>query len=261
MTNKTDQEWRLLETPPLDPFLNMAIDEACSQGVRRGESPPTVRFYDWSTPSISIGYFQRLEETVDYPRCAASNVSVVRRLTGGGAVLHHREITYSASAGSHLEGFRGIHETYRTLSEGLVRGLRRIGVPAEISPGDPEVRQRDRYCFARPARHEIVVRGKKLIGSAQRRWREAFLQHGSILISLDGRLLDCIRGALPSVGAIGLEEILGPGVADPDKVKASLIKGLEEVLNARLTPGKLTDQEESDAVLLLEKYRGWTSRI
>jgi lipoate-protein ligase A len=261
MTNKIRQEWRLIETPPLDPFLNMAVDEAIAQGVRRGGSPPTFRFYSWSSPSISIGYFQHLEATVDHPRCLELNVSPVRRLTGGGAVLHHREITYSAVAGSHLDGFRGIHETYRTLSEGLVRGLRRLGIPAEISSGDPERHRRDSYCFDRPARHEIVVHGKKLIGSAQRRWREAFLQHGSILLSLDERYLACIRGALTSAGAIGLEEILGPAAADPDEVKASLVEELEKFLCARWTPGKLTEQEESNIGPLAEKYRRWTAKI
>ncbi|HET6370224.1 MAG TPA: lipoate--protein ligase family protein [Nitrospiria bacterium] len=261
MTNKTRQEWRLLETPPLDPFMNMAVDEAISQGVRRRESPPTFRFYGWSSPSISIGYFQQLLATIDQPRCNELNVLPVRRLTGGGAVLHHREITYSVVAGSHLNGFRSIHETYLTLSEGLVRGLRRLGIPAEISPGGPERHRRDSYCFDRPARHEIVVQGRKLIGSAQRRWREAFLQHGSILLSLDERYLSCIRGAVSSAGSIGLEELLGPGGAYMDNIKTSLAEEIGNVLFARWTPGKLTEQEESSIGPLIDKYRRWTAKI
>jgi lipoate-protein ligase A len=232
----------------------MAVDEAIAHAVRRGGSPPTLRFYAWAVPSISIGYFQRVEEAVDLPRCREASIPLVRRLTGGKAVLHHREITYSVSAGVSLPGFRTIQETYLTLSRAIVFGIRALGIPAEILSAPPQPASSSPYCFAAASRHEIVVSGKKLIGSAQRRWREGFLQHGSILLSLDPSHLKFIRGADHSNGATSIEEILG-GPVDPDRVRQSIIEGLEETLNIRTIRGDQTPRELSAADALEEKYR------
>lgn len=256
LDDKTD--WRLIETPPLDAFRNMAIDEAMAQAVRRKEVPPTLRFYGWLTPSISIGYFQHIEDAVDYARCLRSNIPVVRRLTGGRAVLHHNEITYSVAAGSHLRNFQGIHQTYLTLSQGIVRGLRQLGVPAEILRTDQKPRHSSPYCFSYPTKHEIVVSGRKLIGSAQRRWREAFLQHGSLLLKKETEHLSCLRGA-SSDRVTGLAEYF-QGEIMPKEIKDAIVKGMETILDVRFVPTTLTDMEESTATQLIDKYQNWTKR-
>jgi|SRR5579863_255742 len=251
--------WRLLDSEPDDPYRNMSIDEAIAQTVRSGELAPTLRFYAWRRPAVSIGYFQRLHEAVDLPRCLKDNISVVRRLTGGKAVFHNREITYSVAAPT-LRGLRNIQETYLTLSKGILQGLQRLGIAAELSHSRGQAAGTSFDCFAHAARNEIVVFDRKLVGSAQRRWRDGFLQHGSILLSLDRPPQGYILGADQSGAAISLSELL-PRPIDVKAVTEAIVSGLQEVLALPIAPGVLSAQEIALAERLEEKYRGWTARI
>lgn len=249
--------WRLIDTGVSDPFWNMAADEAIAQAVRSGWAPPTLRFYGWPPPSISIGYFQRLPEIVDTEACKRHGIVVVRRITGGGAVLHNQDITYSVSAGVDTDGFRNIRETYATVAQSIACGLKRLGISVHILPVRPAPRPRPAYCFAHAAPHEITYRGRKLIGSAQRRWREAFLQHGSIPFQTDPDPMRWFRGNVLVDGPIALEECLG-GRVDPLTVRNHIAKGFETVLNTRMTNDKLSEQETTLLEGLIEKYRTWT---
>jgi len=157
-------EFRLLETGKNRAAVNMAIDEAIMLG-----RTPTLRFYSWQPPAVSIGYFQGIEQEVDLAVCKKLGVDVVRRLTGGGAVYHDKELTYSfiVPENSGLVS-RNILESYGQICGFVVDGLRRIGLRAEFKPIN-----------------DIVVNNKKISGNAQTRRDGMILQHGTILLDVD----------------------------------------------------------------------------
>jgi lipoyl(octanoyl) transferase len=180
--------WRLLKTPPASGPWNMALDEAILESAGRGDSLPTLRLYAWAPPCLSLGYTQAFSD-VDLPRLAARGWTVVRRPTGGKAILHTDELTYSV-AGPHedprLKG--GVIESYRRLSEALLHALRLLGLDAQAnsqaaSPASGA--EEGPVCFEVPSNYEIVVGQKKLVGSAQARRKEGVLQHGSLPLSGD----------------------------------------------------------------------------
>ncbi|HCW50627.1 MAG TPA: hypothetical protein DGR79_00940, partial [Clostridiales bacterium] len=200
------REWRLIvEDEPRCAAENMAVDEAVARSVAAGNAPPTLRFYRWRPPAVSLGYFQDAAEAVDLEACRAEGVSVVRRLTGGRAVLHDREVTYSVVVPSALLP-DSVVESYRLLAEGLVTGLRALGYRAYLAPerperaGDPGPGVPGAACFEVPSSYEILVGGRKVVGSAQVRRAGVILQHGSIMLELDAARLARVLG-LGSEGA------------------------------------------------------------
>jgi len=262
--------WRLLVTEPLDGPTNMAMDEALLRARVRLSGPPTVRFYAWQPATVSLGYAQPLDETVDRGRCAALGIGLVRRPTGGSAILHEppeHEVTYSVvGRGGDFPGADDVLETYRVLGEGLAAGLGRLGVAAELAPlvrgragaGPPA------FCFRRTGAYEITAGGRKLAGSAQRRQRGAFLQHGSVLLDADAARLRAVfpREGEPMAALTTLAEALGraPGFAE---VVEALGASLAEALGARLVPGGLSPDETALVdELVAGKYgtEAWTAR-
>ena len=171
-------------------FYNMALDEAISEAVRQELSPPTLRLYRWSRPSLSIGHFQKISEVnIDY--CNKMDYPVVRRLTGGRAILHDEELTYSFSARTGTPPFSSsLHENYSVISNAILLGLKGCGIDADISferkrsEGD-----RNPACFKGVSYGEITINGKKVIGSAQKRYSNGFMQHGSILLGFQAEKL------------------------------------------------------------------------
>jgi len=221
--------WRLLYTGALPGALNMGIDEAILQSVAAG-GVPTLRFYAWNPPAISLGCFQDAYREIDMDACRELGVDVVRRPTGGRAVLHDVEVTYSLilpEANSIIP--RGITESYRSISEGMVRGLASLGLDVKMvslrrrkSQGGAGEEQRageaasdtapiasQRYvitvdapdkkslsaaCFDAPSWYEVAAGGKKIVGSAQVRRCGVLLQHGSIPLALDAdKLFACLK--------------------------------------------------------------------
>jgi lipoate-protein ligase A len=198
------KQWRFLFTGANDAFFNMALDETILQSCQRAQALPTLRVYLWKPPGVSIGYFQSLEKTVDLKKCKESHIDVVRRITGGRAVLHENEITYSlcASTKKHPELGENINETYRKISFALLESLKTLNVFGEwvkpnreripidsansinsLQANPLQVTEDSNFskpCFISNSRYEITVEGKKLIGSAQRRFQNCFIQHGSI---------------------------------------------------------------------------------
>ncbi len=186
---------RIIVQGPGDAFFNMALDEAISEAVRRKLSPPTLRLYEWSRPSLSIGYFQRTSD-IDVGYCRKMGYPVVRRLTGGRAVLHDSELTYSFAASADFTVFRGsLREDYMSISRALVLMLRLNGIDAEASfERRGNAGRRSPACFRALSYGEITARGRKIIGSAQRRYPDGFMQHGSVLLSFDARQLCNVTG-------------------------------------------------------------------
>ena len=163
----------------------MAVDRALAQGVADG---PVMRFYAWNPPAVSCGYGQRIEREVDSTACRALGVDIVRRPTGGRAVLHWEELTYSVVCDPRaLNSTEGIEGAHRAIAEGLAKGLRLFGAEVEVERSRKPVGrsrgpQATSPCFTSTARWELKCQGRKLVGSAQRRVRQGLLQHGSILL-------------------------------------------------------------------------------
>jgi lipoate-protein ligase A len=185
--------WRLLITEPADGATNMAVDEAVWRGRQAGTSPPTLRFFTWAPPTVSLGYGQPLGADVDLVACRALGVGVVRRPTGGSAIYHdgpERELTYSVVGSADDLGLASdLLETYRWIGAALQRGLQALGAAADLVPVRASEGPIPAFCFARTGRYEIEVAGRKLVGSAQRRQGPYFLQHGSVLLDVDGARL------------------------------------------------------------------------
>src|SRR5256714_10530366 len=158
----SDAPWRLLLDSPAAGAWNMAVDEVLLEGVVAGTAPPTLRFYGWTPPCLSLGYFQPFD-AVNLDGCRALGVDVVRRPTGGRAILHDRELTYSVVLPASTLGHdRGVLPSYRRLSLALQAGLQRLGIDVSLAPESeaPTRAVHGPACFDRPSAHEILLRGR-----------------------------------------------------------------------------------------------------
>jgi lipoate-protein ligase A len=253
----------------------MAIDEAIMTGIIDGTSPPTLRFYGWKPPCVSIGYAQSLRNEIDLQACRQRGYTWVRRPTGGRAVLHIDELTYSVAAPQTEARVAGdIVTSYRRLSRGLVAGLRLLGCDVaqaheQRKAGRGTKPSASAACFDVPSHYEITAFGRKLVGSAQVRRKGIVLQHGALPLRGDvARLVDVL--ALPLADrqalrvklldrAIALDQALGHDIA-VDRVISALVEGFSRALNLELAPGVLSNAEQQRAAELQKKYIGdeWT---
>ena len=231
---------RLISQGPNHAFFNMALDEAISEAVRIKLSPPTLRFYQWDRPSLSIGYFQRISD-INISYCNEKDYPVVRRLTGGRAILHDSELTYSFSSSSDHPLFKGgLHENYSLISNALVYGLKLVGMDAKSSfRKKRSAGHKNPACFKSVSYGEIAVNGKKIIGSAQKRYSNGFMQHGSILMKLDAGALrnTLFESSEESFSEIGTISEHLPDVT-VDMLKASLKEAFEKKLKVKLVSDK-----------------------
>lgn len=266
--------WRLVIDGEADGATNMAVDQAILESVVEGVSRPTVRFYAWSPPCLSLGRSQGLAD-VDLAACSAAGIDIVRRPTGGRAILHTDELTYSvALLQTDPRSGGGVVDGYRRLSEGLLAGLQRLGMPAVQAVGLRGSNEgQTAICFETPADYEITVAGRKLVGSAQWRARGGVLQHGTM--PLCGNLARIVsylalsdaerevQNHRISRRAITLEEALGRMVLF-EAVAQALAAGLGQALNLTLVPGELSERERSLASDLRDQVYGardWTARL
>ncbi|MBI5026890.1 MAG: lipoate--protein ligase family protein [Nitrospirae bacterium] len=179
-------EWRLIDTGPCSASYNMALDEAIVEAVRKKLSPPTLRFYQWSVPAVSIGYFQKISEiNIDY--CNRMGYPIIRRPTGGRAILHDSELTYSFSVRTDIAPFTGrLFDNYMAISKAIISGLSALGLDAVISYSKKrDARHKSPSCFESISYGEISINGQKFVGSAQRHYADCILQQGSILLDLN----------------------------------------------------------------------------
>lgn len=179
--------WLFWLTPPADGPSNMALDEALMRRALRTREA-VFRVYDWSAPTVSLGRNQRARGCYDLAAAVAAGIAFVRRPTGGRALLHHREITYSATLP--LDSPTEARSAYDFINALLIAALRLLGVPAGLAGASQALPPGLRPCFDVPAAHEIAVGGRKLVGSAQWRHGGALLQHGSILVRDDQYLVN-----------------------------------------------------------------------
>jgi lipoate-protein ligase A len=235
--------WRLLDSGPNLGAYNMAVDEELLARAQAGEAVPVLRFYGWDPPAVSLGRFQDIKSAVNAEACRRHGFDIVRRITGGRAVLHRRELTYSIAARVDDPLFPStVLGTYKVIATGLLAGLRNLGLPAEmVSRGGRhaalvEKKPKDPACFSSPSWYEILVNNKKIVGSAQRRMRGAFLQHGSILIDHDPRLeSEVIPGGCGGDVVTCIKRELGRDVP-LEEIKQAFLRGFQTALGVDFSP-------------------------
>lgn len=215
----------------------MARDEAILRAVEKGGCAPTVRLYEWLSPTLSVGCRQ------EAGRFTGCGVPFVRRITGGGAVLHNMELTYCVVCGSaHPLFSAGIMGAYMAINGCIVNALRDIGIGAYFSLQPHSKRTSPQAsCFDTPSRYEILVRGRKVVGSCQRRFKRAFLQHGSILFDVDEGLVSRIFGAGAGEKMAWVKAFSDTG---KDEFRGTLVERFEEGLGVRFKESVMNKGEE-----------------
>lgn len=189
----TVNKWFLLvENKPGKGSYNMAVDDFLFESL--GKEPVTfIRFYTWKRPTVSIGCSQDIREVLDLEFCQKNRIDIVRRITGGKLVLHHREVTYSVCSSDVNVFSPSLRRSYRKISEALIAGLNKLDIPAYLASDDNLSYSRSSLpCFSYPARNEVKVKDRKIVGSAQKRAAHKFIQHGSIPLENDDRLLQSV---------------------------------------------------------------------
>ena len=279
---------RLLPVDTADGAGNMAADASLLETVQAG-GPSTLRLYRWTEPTLSFGRNQPARGRYDTERAADRGIAFVRRPTGGQAVLHDDELTYSVAAPVELLGKP--RTAYRRINQALVAGLRELGLDAAVAgdgagPSGGAGHDWAAACFRSPAPGEVVVRGLKVVGSAQRYERGAILQHGSILVggtqlpaeeltaagvsaagvSGTGASAAAPAGPSPRPPAAGtgwttLKEMLGRRPSWTE-IEGAIVAGWESVIGTGLAPGHLSVAEASRVEALRERYASpdWTWR-
>jgi len=191
-------QWRLILDPPMSGKDNMEKDLELMEEVATGDCPPVLRIYRWSPPAVSLGYFQDENEVVDLEACREAGVDIVRRPTGGRAVLHHQELTYSIIVPEAHPFIHkgGVLDAYRAISRGVITAFNLLDICASVTPEEESgAGISPGSCFDTPSAYEIKVDGRKVVGSAQLRREGIVLQHGAILFKLP---LDLYRRVLKS---------------------------------------------------------------
>jgi lipoate-protein ligase A len=233
-----NENWRFLVTENNNAARNMAIDRAVLVANSEGKVIPTVRFFTWAPPAISIGYFQSLSEEVNINKCEDLGIDYVRRITGGGAVFHEDELTYSIIIPeNHPQIPKNIIESYGRICGAVIKGLNNLGIDSNYIPIN-----------------DIISKGKKISGNAQTRKLKTVLQHGTVLLDVDvekmfsllivpnekirDKMIADVKQRVTSV-----KNILGEYISFNDSVNA-MKKGFEEEFNVKLIPDILTDYEQ-----------------
>lgn len=257
--------WYYLDSGKQTPAYNMAADECLLHWHSKGEIPPVIRFYEWKPAGLSVGYFQKTKNRIDGEAVKQNGFDLVRRLTGGRAVLHDDELTYSVIVSEdHPKMPASIKEAYLVISKGLLQGLQALDIPADfaIPEGKLDI-QSSAVCFEEPSWYEIIINGKKAIGSAQTRKNGVILQHGSIPITIDNKVLydmflykndkvkdRAMKGFKDK--ATSLTEATNRSISIAD-LKTSIKNGIEQALNIQLKPFQFSQEQEQAVLDLAEK--------
>jgi len=262
------RQWRLLYDSPLPGAQNMARDEAILEAVSAGQQPPTLRLYAWQPWCLSLGYGQPYAD-VDELALAQQGWQVVRRPTGGRAILHGDELTYSlALPMSHALALGDVVESYRLISQGLLLALQILGLQPHSDKNPDMPSSLSAVCFEVPSHYEITVQGRKLIGSAQLRRKQGLLQHGALPLGGDlAAICQALRyedeagrhaaARLVRQHATTLQEALGQGLAW-DAAAQAFVQGFRRAFDLELIPGQLSPQEEAQAAALqAQVYESW----
>jgi len=248
----------MIEDGPGEAAWNMAVDEAIAESCRQKLVPPTIRFYTWTRPALTIGYFQKAERDLDQDICEKEGIPIVRRITGGRAVLHGNDLTYCVASGADIAELPDtIRGSFLEISRGFIEGLRPLGIEADSVRFSAKEAARSPLCFMSASWYEITCKGRKIIGSAQRRWKDGMLQQGSVLLDFNPeayhkffrfpdqtRKEQLIRESQNRV--IGLNDLL-PTRMSPATITKQIATGFEKALGITLKPANLTLLEQERA--------------
>ncbi|MDY7046300.1 MAG: lipoate--protein ligase family protein [Bacillota bacterium] len=255
------EQWGFLENVPHDASINMALDEALLHWHYEGKIPPTLRFYRWMKPTLSIGHFQKVDGKIDLEGVKKHQCQFVRRMTGGSAVLHDDELTYSiVISEDHPMIASSIRQAYYDLSKGILKGYQNLGIEATYA--ESFSKERSSICFERPAFYEMVADGKKLSGNAQTRKKGVLLQHGSIPITMNIDLLFDLflfpsdklkerkkQGFWKKATTINQ---LTNQAHSYETIKPAFMEGFSKGLNIKLEPFSLTKSQWDEVYKLAE---------
>ena len=252
-----------MDKTPLKGSLNMAIDDYLFRSL--SESPEThLRFYTWERPTASLGYSQRLSKVLDAQFCRDNGVDIVRRMTGGKLVLHHKEVTYSVCSSDTDTFSPKLVESYSLISKALMRGLEKMELEPCLADAPPDFYTKGNLpCFSYPAQNEVEVLGKKIIGSAQKRVKSKFIQHGSIPLEEEDELLRSVTSMeekRDDIRMISLQSALKRKVSFLWVVER-LQEGFSEYFGISLKPKDFTPQEMKTIITIQkERYENdaWT---
>lgn len=267
------RQWRLIDDYPAFAARNMAVDEAVLQSVTERCALPSLRLYRWNPPCLSLGYGQKASD-VDFARTASLGWDVVRRPTGGRAILHADELTYSLVLPADDDLAAGtVIDSYRRISAALVAGLSGLGLQPGADRRTESSGKIGPVCFETPSHYEITVNGRKLVGSAQLRRHGGILQHGCLPLSGDlTRICDTLaypdestRAAAKNVvraRAITLSDALGAAITYENAARA-IVQGFVDIFDVHFTRASLTPSEQCHADQLLANIYAnptWTHR-
>ena len=274
------EQWYYINSGKCSPAYNMALDECLLNWQSTGAMPATIRFYEWEVPTLSIGYFQRVEKEIDMEEVKKRGFGFVRRQTGGRSVLHDRELTYSVIVSeNHPKMPKTVTEAYRVISQGLLEGFRALGLDAYFAVPKTEQEREDlknprsAVCFDAPSWYEIVVEGRKIAGSAQTRQKGVILQHGSIPLEIDldtlydlflfpnERLKERMKSMFSSK-AVAINELTDRTFTIEQLTEAFRV-GFEKGMEIELVPYELTEEQREEVERLAkEKYESdeWNYR-
>jgi lipoate-protein ligase A len=264
--------WRFIDTGLRTASFNMSLDEAIAIAVRQDMVPPTLRIYSWTEPSVSIGCFQRIGD-IDIEYCSKNHISLVRRPTGGRAIFHSNDITYSFSAKTNAGIFsKGLLDSYKKIGIALLLAFAKMGISPELKLFRDMRRSssganyhRNPFCFRSVSFGEITINNKKIVGSAQRRWTDCLLQQGSIPFLIEKNEIVKIFRLNPlqemREPVIGLKEVCPE--LDYEKFKDVVRISFEETFDKRFIFSPPSEEEISLArELEAKKYLSheWTFR-
>lgn len=241
-----DKKMDFIDTGFNNAFTNMAIDE-----VLLSSKVPVLRFYQWEPCAVSIGRYQDLDD-IDLEYCAKNSIDVVRRITGGKAVLHEKELTYSFIIDKEMMP-RSIIESYKIISSAIIQGLRTLGLNPKMH--STKVENRDNpVCFQEPSFNELTIYRKKFVGSAQVRKKGKLLQHGSILTGFNTEKHSSCFKKKPE--ADGLGKSITYIDTPEEKLKSAIKRGFSKYFNTSMNEWSLCERETSEAKELARmKYR------
>lgn len=242
--------WRIIDTGALDPVANMAFDEAILQGYEHHSSPPTLRIYGWKEPALSLGYSQDPARELDMELCRKRAMPFVRRITGGGIILHGNELTYSlVCSKADLKIPAHVLSSYKIVSSFLIAFYKMLGIKAGFACDAVKgeiLSAPSTICYAAKEKYDIVSNGRKIGGSAQKRTRGVIFQHGSIPFNFNsGRASSFLKVKSPGgeSDATCLEEILNHSVNAAD-MSGVMIKAFRDSFDVETEAGGLSDEEE-----------------
>ncbi len=261
------ETWYFVDSGHCTPSFNMAMDEALLNWHSEGKIPPVLRFYGWKPAGISVGYFQKVNGKIDVDGAKNYGIDLVRRQTGGRAVLHDQELTYSVLVSENHESMpSSVKEAYLVLSKGLLEGFRELNINAEFAIPEGKLKTTNSaVCFEEPSWYELIVEGKKAAGSAQTRKKGVILQHGSIPIEVDKvklfdlflypneRVKERARRAFDDK-AVAINEVSKTNISF-EQVKTAFKTGFERGLDIEFEPFELSSGQLAEVHELEKKYK------